>query len=59
MRFFIIRAWNWIRGYRFFWKDGALECTEGTCPYPLLNDWSVKACVRAGKCGCGATEPKS
>lgn len=53
-----IFAYNWVRGYRFFWvadghpSGGYFDMTEKTCPYPVLNDWSVRACVRAGHCGC-------
>jgi hypothetical protein len=55
----VVRFWNWIRGYRFFWVEtpgspagGHIDFTPGTCPYPLRNDWSAKACIRAGDCGC-------
>ncbi len=48
----IERAWNWLRGYRFYWQNGTMECSPGTCPYPVRCDWSVKACIKAGYCGC-------
>jgi hypothetical protein len=54
----IEHAYNWLQGCRFFWvKDdhpsgGYLDMTEKCCPYPLLFDWSVKACNKAGLCGC-------
>jgi hypothetical protein len=22
------------------------------CPYPLRGDWSARACIKAGDCGC-------
>lgn len=52
-------AYNWLRGCRFFWVEtpgspagGYFDMTEKCCPYPILFDWSVKACNRAGCCGC-------
>jgi hypothetical protein len=52
-------AYNWLQGCRFFWVEtpgepggGYLDMTEKCCPYPVRFDWSVKACVRAGTCGC-------
>lgn len=59
MKRWIIEQWNALRGYRFFWVEtpgspagGYIDFTPGTCPYPLLKDWSVKACNKAGLCGC-------
>jgi len=48
----LIEKWNALRGYGFYFADGALQIKPGTCPYPLRNDWSVKACIKAGDCGC-------
>ena len=52
-------AFNWLQGCRFFWVEtpgspagGYIDFTEQCCPYPVIFDWSVKACVKAGKCGC-------
>lgn len=49
-------AYNWLQGCRFFWvadeRGGYLDMTEKCCPYPVRFDWSVKACVKAGDCGC-------
>jgi hypothetical protein len=22
------------------------------CPYPLRDDWTARACIKAGDCGC-------
>lgn len=53
MRRWIEVAFNWLQGCRFFWAPGGyLDMTEKCCPYPLRFDWSVKACVKAGDCGC-------
>ena len=52
LRYYAMVAFNWLQGCRFFWKDGSLEMTEKCCPYPIRFDWSVKACVKAGDCGC-------
>lgn len=56
---FLIRLWNLMRGYGFDWIEtpgtlggGHIMPRPGTCPYPLINDWSVKACNKAGLCGC-------
>lgn len=43
---------NWMLGYGFYWKDGALHPKSGTCPYPLGRDHSAKACIERGDCGC-------
>ena len=52
-------AFNWAQGCRFFWVEtpgspagGYLDMTEKCCPYPIIFNWSVKACVKAGHCGC-------
>lgn len=52
-------AYNWLQGCRFFWVStpgssagGYIDMTEKCCPYPVQFDWSVKACVKAGHCGC-------
>lgn len=50
------RWWNERRGLGFNWVDddhrGYFEVRPGTCPYPVLFDWSVKACQKKGFCGC-------
>jgi hypothetical protein len=56
----IERFYNAIRGYGFYWvrtNDGSsaggyIEVKEGTCPHPVQFDWSAKACIKAGLCGC-------
>lgn len=58
-------AYNWCQGCRFFMtKDEHgeyLDFTEKCCPYPLRFDWSARACIKAGDCGCikGCTERQS
>lgn len=53
----MIRMWFWrivnsLHGCGFSMRDGALHPWRGTCPYPLRNDWSIRACIKAGDCGC-------
>ena len=55
-RFWLLRAWNALRGYGFGWEDGALTPRRGTCPYPTRKDWSARACIKAGDCGCDEQE---
>jgi hypothetical protein len=54
------RFYNWIRGYGFYWARDEhgwyMEIKEGTCPYPVQFDWSAKACIKAGECGCDERE---
>jgi hypothetical protein len=58
LRYYAMVAYNWLQGCRFFWvpdnhpAGGYFDMTEKTCPYPLRFDWSVRACVKAGDCGC-------
>ena len=56
---FVEYAYNWLQGCRFFWVEtpgspagGYFGMTEKCCPYPVRFDWSVRACVKAGDCGC-------
>jgi hypothetical protein len=55
----LARVYNGIRGYGFYWVETPgspagkyLAIKPGTCPYPLRLDWSAKACIKAGDCGC-------
>lgn len=32
-------AWTWV-WYRYY------------CPYPVVDEWTARACVRSGNCGC-------
>jgi hypothetical protein len=59
VRRYVETFYNWMRGYGFYWvktpgspAGGYIEMKPGTCPYPLKFDWSVKACKKAGLCGC-------
>lgn len=56
LRYYAAVAFNWLQGCRFFWatdKHGRyMDMTEKCCPYPLRFDWSAKACIKAGDCGC-------
>lgn len=56
IRYALMVAFNWLQGCRFFWVTDEhgkyLNMTERCCPYPIRFDWSVKACVMAGDCGC-------
>lgn len=56
---FCVFLYNWVRGCRMYWVDtpgtpggGYFDFSERMCPYPLGHDWSVKACIRNGNCGC-------
>ena len=55
----IWRFLNWWRGLGIVWiktpgtpAGGYFEIRPGTCPYPIRDDWSAKACIKAGDCGC-------
>ena len=55
----VMIAYNWLQGCRFFRVatpsspgGGYWDMTEKCCPYPIRFDWSVRACVKAGDCGC-------
>lgn len=59
------RLWNALHGhgYSMRWYTDttgrsyrSLTPWRGTCPRPLTNDWSAKACVKAGNCGCDERE---
>lgn len=49
---------NQRQGCSFYWSsDNVLMMTRKTCPYPTQEDWSAKACVAAGQCGCANGTP--
>ena len=56
IRYALAFAFNWLQGCRFFWVDHPdgpyYDMTEKCCPHPIRFDWSVRACVKAGDCGC-------
>ena len=63
IRFWLLRVLNALQGCGFSWgylDDGIPHKTiipwRGTCPYPLRNDWSARACIKAGDCGCDERE---
>ena len=57
MKHLFWRILNALQGCGYSWRDpdgyGKTICTwRGTCPRPLRNDWSARACIKAGDCGC-------
>lgn len=46
------RYLNRQRGHSFWCRGAIMRFTPHTCPYPVLEDYSAKACQAAGKCGC-------
>ena len=61
IRFWLLRLLNALQGCGFSWSDPdgrgkTIIPWRGTCPYPLRNDWSAKACIKAGDCGCDERE---
>jgi hypothetical protein len=53
------RLWNALRGHGFSRVQtpgtpagGYIRPWRGTCPYPIRADWSARACIAAGDCGC-------
>ena len=57
MRFWFWRILNALQGCGVTFSrlpSGNLTYSpwRRTCPYPLRNDWSAKACIKAGDCGC-------
>lgn len=45
-----------LREYDAIMRDAPVEVPHGECPYPVHKDRSIKACVEAGDCGCGARD---
>ena len=57
MKHLFWRILNALQGCGYSWRDpdgyGKTICTwRGTCPRPLRNDRSARACIKAGDCGC-------
>lgn len=53
----ILWLWNRARGYGYVRReDGCWHPRPGTCPAAILDDWSARACIRAGHCGCNEME---
>jgi len=52
IRRWIVQAWNAMRGYGWDKIGDTYVPRPGTCPRPLCCDWSVRACIRNGACGC-------
>ena len=53
----------------YAWQELQDECEENNrlraalegspCPYPVIEDKTVAACIKAGKCGCDNREALS
>jgi hypothetical protein len=51
---------NWLDdlGYRLCWRSGRIAdwwariWYRWRCPYPIIADRSVRACIAGGHCGC-------
>ena len=62
IRFWLLRVLNALQGCGFSWvsmhpgESPTIVPWRGTCPYPLRKDWSAKACIKAGDCGCDERE---
>ena len=61
----IWRILNALRGYGFSMRTytdlsgrefHSLTPWCGTCPYPTRHNWSARACILAGDCGCDERE---
>ena len=59
MRILLLRILNALQGCGFSWvktpgspAGGYIRPWRGTCPYPLRSNWSARACIKAGDCGC-------
>ena len=59
MRVTFWRIVNALQGCGFSWiktpgttASGYIMPWRRTCPYPLRHDWSARACIKAGDCGC-------
>lgn len=46
MRVYHGQPWGWLENIwiSIWWRY--------YCPRPVINDWSAKACVNSGNCGC-------
>lgn len=52
-KFWFWRIVNALQGCGFYFdRENVMRFWKGTCPRPLRNDWSAKACIKAGDCGC-------
>lgn len=56
MRHLFWRILNALQGCGYHWRrsknDSVMIIWPRTCPRPLRNDWSARACIKAGDCGC-------
>lgn len=53
-----IVAWLYGRTMREDWIAGIIATVlfRWYCPYPLLDDWTARTCIREGLCGCNNTK---
>ena len=58
-RFWFWRILNALQGCGYSWiktpgspAGGYVMPWKGTCPHAIRNDWSARACIKSGDCGC-------
>jgi hypothetical protein len=50
--------WLEVQGYRLCWRGDWITRLWAPiwfrfyCPYPIIEDVSARACIKAGHCGC-------
>lgn len=49
-------AW-WASGKRVDWLANLIY--RFACPYPIYENWTPRACIRSGNCGCNNRVPPS
>jgi len=55
-----MRRWLEIQGYRLCWGSAGYWFTyiwapiwfRFYCPYPIIDNLTARACIKAGKCSC-------
>lgn len=53
-----MRRWLEELGYRMCWGQSWFASLWASiwyryyCPYPIIEDFTARACIKAGKCGC-------
>lgn len=53
----LYRVALWASWHRIDWLAALIY--RVICPYPLIDDKSARACIRAGLCGCDNGNPVS
>lgn len=54
---FLYRLAFWASRHRIAWLPAIIY--RFRCPYPIIEDHSVRACIDGGHCGCDNQEPQS